>query len=429
MTVAETLYEFFSTQLGLLVFGSIVIPLMFGVYARYQKFLEDTNRRELLTRVIIYRYGLIENACNKGRYDEVFDIIRGNSGGNYQYNPMMPDIENNINIFGLIMGALNRKELSKGALPEQIEHLSQLSKILNEITEYVKGENPPEDVKGETLEVDSEGKNQEVNPKGKNHQKHPLKKEHIRRLSYSLNQLRMDAEEFKTYFDNFQNSIFGIHFNDIRISFFQLKLDIASLRAKKFQSSIGSLIYPAISLKQANFIRPGIHFGKRKKFYYDKEHGFRIAFPLDNWFASDYILRNYLKKEYHTGAETQIPLVLVRKDFKDFSYENVNIVIYKRKQEHDLEECLKAHIKDIKDTSEKIKVKWNCKDKATDPKTRAAILEAYPVERDGKTYYQLQRFIMGFKKVYTLTATFTPEEGEYFKDELREILNSFVLIE
>ena len=177
-------------------------------------------------------------------------------------------------------------------------------------------------------------------------------------------------------------------------------------------------------------MRPGIHFIERQKFYYNQEHGFRIAFPRKNWFASDYILRNYLKKAYHQGKETQIPVVLVRKEFQDFYYENVNVVIYKRKQEHkNLDECLKAHIQDMKDTSLKIGVKWNCKDKATDPKTRAAILEAYPVEKDGKTYCQLQRFIMGFKKIYILTATFTPEDGEYFKKDLREILNSFVLID
>ncbi|HEX7467029.1 MAG TPA: hypothetical protein VF324_00395, partial [Methanobacterium sp.] len=312
MTVAETLYDFFSTQLGLLLVGSIVIPVMFGLYARYQKLLEERNRRELLTRVIIYRYGLIDNACNKGRYDEALDIIRGNSGEDDLYNPMMPDIEHNINIFGLIMGALDRKELSKGALPEPILHLSQLSKILNEIMESSKsenqndspGENPQKDSEGENLRANSEGENLKLDSKANSRRKSYAKRNQVRKISFALNELGTDAEGFKTYFDNFQNSIFGIRFNDIRTSFFQFKLNLASSRAKRFQSSMGSLIYSAISLKQADYVRPGIHFGERQKYYYHKEHGFRITFPSVNWLASDNILRNYLKKAYHQGSET-----------------------------------------------------------------------------------------------------------------------------
>ncbi len=133
MTLVESLYDFLSTELGLLIVGSVVIPTAFGIYAGVKSWIQEIHKKQLLTRIIIYRLELIDDACSHFRFNDAIDIINGNSEEKHCYTPMMKENEDNMNILGLIMNALNDTEIKKKAIPESISNLISLKNLLNEM--------------------------------------------------------------------------------------------------------------------------------------------------------------------------------------------------------------------------------------------------------------------------------------------------------
>jgi hypothetical protein len=392
MSILISIYDFFSTQLGLLIVGSVLIPIMFGAYARYNKILDDKFRKKLLTRIIIYRYDLLDNACDNFRFEKGLNIIRGNSdGGTETYTPMIGDIEDKTNIFGLIMNALNENELKKKAIPQSIRNLTELTNVLKKLTS------------------DEKSKNYNYN---------------IKNLVCILNELIIDKEKFKE--DFYRQNFIGISVNYVRRQIFHYKRKIASLKAVSFKSHIGYLIVSNISLRKFNR-RPGYHFNKKYKFYYDANNNFSIEFPSNNWSASDQILFKILNDE-------NIAFVLLNRFVHDYQ-ENINVSVCKRKY-NNVKTSFEENIKDYIDVAKKKneKMGYNLVEEIKeviklDKKTESAILELYPLEKNKKNYYQIQRFIMGSKKDYIITATFDEENCKDLKDDLKQIFNSFIIIE
>lgn len=391
VTVSQTLYNFFSTELGLLIFGSIVIPFMFGLYARYNKGLDEKLKRNLLTRIIIYRYGLIDDACCELDFKEALNTIKGvTDDGKHSYTPMANEYEEKTNIYGLIMRALNEKELSKTAIPESVSNLSVLSNMLEN---FLENSDDKKDIDKYCAD-DQKG---------------------IHDLVSILNELILDKESFKEYLYTYQSNPLVILLNFIRKWMLRYQIYVASLNASTFASSIGDLCYSKIYLKKKD-IRTGLHFSKRKKFYYDKLLGFRISFPSEDWSYSNQILKKCLQKKIE-DKKTQIAFVLIHRGIHDFYWENIHVLV-REGNFINFKQSLEDHIKNFKDFKvEKIYID-----------EKSATIEFKPVTIKGKTYIRFQRFIMEFNKIYIITATFEKENLKHLKNDLVKILNSFKLI-
>lgn len=129
----ENILEFLNSGFGLFILGSITIPFILYLLSKYRDNLTEKRNRDLTTRIIIYRYEIIEEACRESTTNSLDKARNALSGENISYKPVLPNIEKNIPLSGLILQAVPKEQFQGKKLPASIYNLKDLEKILLKI--------------------------------------------------------------------------------------------------------------------------------------------------------------------------------------------------------------------------------------------------------------------------------------------------------
>ncbi len=121
--------EFLNSSFGLFLLGSIALPAILALNAKYKEKLTKRKERELEIRECVYRYLVIEDAYKEGSFDHLNMQVSPALNGNKGILPQFKDIS----LEGMLLLVTPHEELKNGALPQAVYNVKKFRDILTTV--------------------------------------------------------------------------------------------------------------------------------------------------------------------------------------------------------------------------------------------------------------------------------------------------------